>query len=122
MCPPGSRNRALGQNAETPYERREALAGTPATLGLGLAGATAGGGLAGVLPDAKVCVLTPEAVEGPFYFDPKLVRADITEGKEGAPLKLTLQVVDAKNCAKLAQARVDIWHSDGLGAYSGYAR
>jgi hypothetical protein len=44
-----------------------------------------------------MCVLTPEAVEGPFYFDPKLVRSDITEGKRGAPLLLTLQIVEAKN-------------------------
>jgi hypothetical protein len=36
---------------------------------------------------AKVCVLTPEAMEGPFYFDPKLFRTDITEGKRGAPFK-----------------------------------
>jgi protocatechuate 3,4-dioxygenase beta subunit len=71
---------------------------------------------------AKVCVLTPEAVEGPFYFDPKLVRSDVTEGKRGAPLKLTLQIVEAKDCAPLEGARVDIWHTDGLGVYSGYAR
>ncbi|TIQ24101.1 MAG: protocatechuate dioxygenase, partial [Mesorhizobium sp.] len=28
---------------------------------------------------AGVCAITPEATEGPFYFDPKLERADITE-------------------------------------------
>jgi protocatechuate 3,4-dioxygenase beta subunit len=78
--------------------------------------------LRGILPAANVCVLTPEAVEGPFYFDPKLVRADITEGKAGVPLKLTLELVEAKDCAKLARACVDIWHADGLGVYSGYAR
>ena len=50
---------------------------------------------------AKVCVLTPEAMEGPFYFDPKLVRSDITEGKQGAPLVLALQAVEAKDCAPL---------------------
>jgi protocatechuate 3,4-dioxygenase beta subunit len=70
---------------------------------------------------AKVCVLTPEAVEGPFYFDAKLVRSDITEGKEGSPLVLTLQIVEAKDCAAIPEARVDIWHADGLGLYSGYA-
>jgi protocatechuate 3,4-dioxygenase beta subunit len=70
---------------------------------------------------AKVCVLTPEAVEGPFYFDPKLVRSDITEGKQGAPLLLTLQVVEAGDCAPLHGARMDVWHADGLGLYSGYA-
>jgi protocatechuate 3,4-dioxygenase beta subunit len=71
---------------------------------------------------AKVCVLTPEATEGPFYFDPKLVRSDITEGKQGAPLLLTLQVVQAKDGAPLQNARIDVWHADGLGLYSGYAR
>src|SRR4029079_1137603 len=69
---------------------------------------------------SKVCVLTPEATEGPFYFDPKMVRSDITEGKQGAPLLLTLQVVEAKDCAPLPWARVDIWHADGVGLYSGY--
>lgn len=71
--------------------------------------------------DAKVCILTPEATEGPFYFDPNLVRSDITEGKQGAPLLLTLQIVDAKDCTAVPGARVDIWQADGLGLYSGYA-
>ena len=71
---------------------------------------------------AKVCVLTPEATEGPFYFDPKLVRSDITEGKQGALLLLTLQIVEAKDCAPLQDTRVDVWHADALGLYSGYAR
>ncbi len=75
----------------------------------------------GLLP-GNACVLTPEAVEGPFYFDPNLVRSDITEGRKGMPLKLTLQLVEAKDCAKLGRVRVDVWHADGLGAYSGYAR
>jgi protocatechuate 3,4-dioxygenase beta subunit len=70
---------------------------------------------------AKVCVLTPEAMEGPFYFDPKLVRSAITEGKRGTPLKLTLQIVEANDCTPLKSIRIDIWHADGLGVYSGYA-
>ena len=69
-----------------------------------------------------MCILTPEATEGPFYFDPKLVRSDITEGKQGAPLVLTLQIVQAKDCTPLSDARVDVWHADELGLYSGYAR
>ena len=98
--------------------RRQALAGA-AGLGVGVAvGTTARAEQSG----GKLCVLTPEAEEGPFYFDPKLVRADITEGKPGAPLKLALQVVEAKDCAAIKDARVDIWHADGLGAYSGFAR
>jgi len=73
-----------------------------------------------LLPGADVCVLVPEVTEGPYYFDPTLVRADITEGKEGLPLTVRLQVVDAA-CNPLGNARVDIWHCDAAGLYSGYA-
>jgi protocatechuate 3,4-dioxygenase beta subunit len=68
------------------------------------------------------CVLTPEAGEGPFYLDPKLLRSDITSGQPGAPLELALQVVRAGDCATLANARIDVWHADALGLYSGYER
>src|SRR5262245_44990900 len=68
------------------------------------------------------CVLTPEAGEGPFYLDPKLIRSDITSGQARAPLDLALQVVRAGDCATLANARVDVWHADALGLYSGYER
>ena len=105
--------------------RRQVLAGaaTAATTVLGLGAGTAQAGTTGsTKPNGKVCVLTPEAVEGPFYFDPKLVRATIAEGKAGAPLTLALRVVEAETCAAFNEARVDIWHCDGLGVYSGYAR
>jgi protocatechuate 3,4-dioxygenase beta subunit len=68
------------------------------------------------------CVLTPEAGEGPYYLDPKLLRSDITSGQPGAPLELALQVVRAGDCATLANARVDLWHADAIGLYSGYAK
>jgi protocatechuate 3,4-dioxygenase beta subunit len=66
------------------------------------------------------CPLTPSQTEGPFYFDPKLLRSDIREGKPGAPLLLRVQVVGAEDCAAFANARVDIWHCDSAGQYSGY--
>jgi protocatechuate 3,4-dioxygenase beta subunit len=70
----------------------------------------------------RSCVLTPEAGEGPFYLDPRLLRSDITSGQPGAPLDLSLQVVRAGDCATLSGARVDVWHADALGLYSGYAK
>jgi len=70
----------------------------------------------------RSCVLTPEAGEGPYYIDPKLLRSDITSGQPGAPLELALQVVRAGDCATLAKARVDVWHADAIGLYSGYAK
>jgi protocatechuate 3,4-dioxygenase beta subunit len=61
-------------------------------------------------------------MQGPFYLDDKLVRAAIADGRLGAPLALALQVVEARTCAAFDKARVDVWHCDGLGLYSGYAR
>ncbi len=66
------------------------------------------------------CVLTPEATEGPFYLDLNKVRRDITEGRNGAPLALTISVVDATTCKPIKDAAVDIWHCDALGLYSGF--
>jgi protocatechuate 3,4-dioxygenase beta subunit len=73
-----------------------------------------------LLPGAHVCVLTPQEEDGPFYFDPKLDRTDITEGKPGVPLGLLLQIVEARDCSPLKGARVDVWHADAVGFYSGY--
>lgn len=70
---------------------------------------------------AGICVLLPQAVEGPFYFDPKLVRVDITDGKPGVAVELKLRIVDAKTCTPMPGVRVDVWQCDAVGVYSGYA-
>ena len=66
------------------------------------------------------CVLTPQQAEGPFYFDPKQVRRDVTEGRPGASMQLALRVVEAGTCRPIRDALVDIWHADAAGLYSGY--
>ena len=100
--------------------RRDALrigatAGAAALLPSEVFAAKAGS----LMPGAAACILTPELDEGPFYFDPKLERSDIRDGHAGAPLRLLLQVVDAGNCTPLSGARVDVWHCDAGGMYSG---
>jgi protocatechuate 3,4-dioxygenase beta subunit len=51
-----------------------------------------------------------------------LHRSDITEGKLGIPLMLTLSIVDEENgAAPIAGAAVEIWHCDADGVYSEYA-
>ena len=65
-------------------------------------------------------MLWPHAVEGPYYFDPKLVRPDIAEGRAGLPVKLSLKVIEFGSCQPLPNARVDVWHADAGGVYSGY--
>ncbi len=66
----------------------------------------------------NVCLVQPETTAGPFYVDPGLVRRDITEGRSGAAMDLRLQVVDAR-CSPIEGARVDVWHCDAAGVYSG---
>lgn len=74
---------------------------------------------AALLQGADVCAIIPEVTEGPYYFDPTLDRTNITEGRPGIPLRVRLQIVDA-DCSAIEKARVDIWHCDATGVYSGY--
>jgi protocatechuate 3,4-dioxygenase beta subunit len=105
---------------ESKFTRRRALA---TLAGTGAAAAAPPWAPAQADLDAGVpgvCVLTPQQIEGPYYSDPGLVRTDIREDREGIALRLSLQVVDAGSCAPIAGARVDVWHADALGYYSGY--
>lgn len=106
--------------------RRRALAASAAGLGAlmaqrataapaTVAPATVSPGTAGTAP-----VLTASSTEGPYYFDAGKVRADITEGLPGIPLEVSLRIVDETG-VRLAGARVDLWHCDAAGMYSGYA-
>ncbi len=73
------------------------------------------------ITDEPVCVLTPQATEGPFYFDTDLVRRDIVEDRVGAPLRMAVRVVRVdENCRPLEGVLVDLWHADAAGVYSGY--
>jgi protocatechuate 3,4-dioxygenase beta subunit len=107
-----------------PFSRRQALA---ALAGSGAAALTTRQAFAQASPEklatilpSNVCIITPQAVEGPYYFDPKLVGSDITEKRPGVPMKMMLQVVEAADCAAIQNARVDVWHCDATGHYSGY--
>ena len=112
-----ARPEPLWQPSAVDVGRRQALIGLS-----GLLVATLGVDRASAAQAPRSCVLTPEAGEGPFYLDPKLVRSDITSGQAGAPLELAMQIVRAGDCATLANARVDVWHADAIGLYSGYEK
>ena len=79
----------------------------------------AGAGPAAVATGAVTCVLTPEMTEGPYYVPDEAVRRNITEGLPGTPLALRLTVVNASTCKAIAGAKVDVWHANALGVYSG---
>lgn len=72
------------------------------------------------------CVTSPNEVEGPYPYvggeiTNPLSRIDITDGQTGVPLTLNLVVVNVSaNCNVVPNARVDIWHCNKDGYYSGY--
>ena len=71
--------------------------------------------------DTPVCVLTPQATEGPFYFDPNQIRQNIVEDRVGVPLRMAVRVMRVDDgCAPLKDVIVDVWHADADGVYSGY--
>lgn len=109
----------------------EGTGGTGGGTGTGgTSGASATGGAGGTGGTTVTdCVLIPAETEGPYPLFQDLdaalayTRSDITEGKPGVPLDLTLTVVDVNaDCAPLAGAMVYIWHCDREGAYSGYSQ
>jgi protocatechuate 3,4-dioxygenase beta subunit len=57
-------------------------------------------------------------ISNPAYF-----RQDITEGKSGLPLTLTLTVVKTSSaCSAVANAMVEVWQCDAAGHYSEYSQ
>ena len=67
---------------------------------------------------SKVCILTPEQEQGPFYVELPKVRANITDGRPGIEMTLRITVVDPATCMPIPNAAVDLWHADAAGGYS----
>ena len=62
-------------------------------------------------------VLFPlDLTENTFFF-----RQDIREDRAGVPLRQKIRIVGADNCDPMPNVRVNIWHCDRDGDYSGYA-
>ena len=76
---------------------------------------------------AGSCTLTATETDGPYPLyailtNSILAREDITEGKTGVPLTLTITLEDLSNgCTPISGAGIYIWHCDKDGIYSGYA-
>jgi protocatechuate 3,4-dioxygenase beta subunit len=71
---------------------------------------------------------TPQQIEGPYFVDgmPNRsdIRSDISDGsvQDCIPLRLILHVYaidDNGSCTPLSNAKVDIWHANFQGMYSG---
>lgn len=64
------------------------------------------------------CILAPDNANGPYGVYQQLIRQDVTEGIEGIPMHLELQLLDINNCEP-ADVLIDIWSCNTTGQYSG---
>jgi protocatechuate 3,4-dioxygenase beta subunit len=99
-------------------------AGKPEAIGRrGLLAAVGAAGVSVAAPSAgaasRALPLTAQATEGPYYLDVAKFRFDITEGLDGVPLEVRFTVVDTAG-NPLRGLRVDLWHCDAQGRYSGF--
>lgn len=69
--------------------------------------------------DNSTCILQPEVTQGPYYVDGELIRSDVTDGQEGVPLYLDIQLVDTSTCEPVPAVYMDMWHCNSTGVYSG---
>jgi protocatechuate 3,4-dioxygenase beta subunit len=72
------------------------------------------------------CTVTDTETDGPYPLyasrGSSIQRVDITDGKTGLPLSMTIVIRNVNDsCNVLANARVDVWHCDKDGYYSGYS-
>ena len=69
--------------------------------------------------DSVVCRQWAEQELGPYHLDRSPFRRDITEDCRGVALVIGL-ALGAADGSPLAAARVEIWHCDAAGRYSGF--
>lgn len=112
------------QNNLTRREALETLGALAAVLAAGCSSSPIDAG-----NPSLSCAVTPSETEGPYSDKTGMInnsayfRRDVTEGKSGLPLTLTLSVVNANNnCSAVPNAVVEIWHCDAAGNYSEYAQ
>ena len=70
------------------------------------------------------CVLIPSETPGPFPLDLTsnefYFRQDIREDRVGVRLRQKVRIIGLENCEPMPNVRVNVWHCDRDGNYSGY--
>jgi len=76
-------------------------------------------------PPPPNCVIIPTETAGPFPLDltenQTFFRQDIREDRTGVRHDLKLKIIGSANCEPMPNVRVNIWHCDKDGNYSGYS-
>ena len=117
-------------------DRREALAALGASVGAAAIAACTGSPTSAdtttttpTTTNNSSCAVSPTETRGPYpdtvgmINNPAFFRRDITEGKSGLPLALTLTVVNVNGaCAPVSNVQVEIWQCDASGSYSEYSQ
>jgi protocatechuate 3,4-dioxygenase beta subunit len=102
--------------------RKEFLKSAGAGLGMVFVGKELAA--APLVQQTSTCTLIPSETAGPFPLDlsenTAFFRKDIRETQQGVRLNLKLRIVGAGNCLPMRNVRVNIWHCDKDGVYSGY--
>ena len=119
--------------------RREVLAALGASVGAAAAAACGSSPTAATTTTTTTttppgtsnaaCAVIPSETRGPYPDTAGMInnqafyRRDITEGKSGLPLTLTLTVVNTNNgCSAIGNVQVEIWQCDAAGNYSEYSQ
>ncbi len=105
------------------FLRGVGLVGLGSLLPVGKASADSGVSAA---KSRSACVLIPSETEGPFPLDltttnsATYFRSDLRETQAGVDLHVKMKIFGLSNCAPMTNVRVNIWHCNNLGIYSGY--
>jgi len=74
--------------------------------------------------DVNTCTLVPQETAGPYPLDlhtnAAMIRQDIRESQQGAYYTFKVRIIDVNTCQGVPNARVDVWHCNYQGNYSGY--
>jgi protocatechuate 3,4-dioxygenase beta subunit len=124
-----SRRRALGVLGSAGAAFVAACSSSPTSPSSSSSQSTATTTTSGGTTSAAGCVVTPSETEGPYpdrtgmFGNPAYYRRDITEGKAGVPLSVTMTIVNVKaSCVPVAAAVIEVWHCDVTGTYSEYGQ
>lgn len=102
------------------FLRASGLAG----LGLSLPFAKAFAGSSEADNTLASCTLIPTETAGPFPLDltanQTFFRSNVTESQLGTPLQVKLKILNVDTCEPMQNVRVNIWHCNKDGLYSGY--
>jgi protocatechuate 3,4-dioxygenase beta subunit len=67
---------------------------------------------------SPTCAMTCELIQGPCYDATADERIDISDGRDGLPMRVQLRLLD-EACKPIVGGVVEVWHASPIGKYSG---